>query len=134
MHLRNDDQGFINSEILYTEDFYKELMAMIDKHPHLCSGCGVADGEREYLSGKQRKRPAMVRLCLIDRRGPANDPTNVAMYCTRCRKPDPVWRQSRRLKPTELPQLEFPYPVLEFSCIGWRMRSFELEFLEKLAA
>lgn len=107
----------MTKEIQYTREFFEKLEEMIDKRPHLCRECGARDGERgHYKDGRRKKFPRIVRLCLIDPKGPPNDARNVAMFCTRCRKPNQVWRTPRRLKPSELPQMDFSDKVVELRC------------------
>jgi hypothetical protein len=91
----------------YTKEFFAELEKKIDSRPHRCIQCSAVDGVREYNKDgvTRRKFPTIVRLALIDVNGPANRADNVAMYCTRCRKPPAVWRTPRRIKPSQLEQL-----------------------------
>lgn len=46
-----------------------------------------------------------MRVCVNDLSGPKNQSWNIAMFCTRCRKPNFEWRTPRRIKPSKTPQL-----------------------------
>jgi hypothetical protein len=96
------------SELIYTEAYFDALRKIVDDRPHRCAGCGVADGSKEGKNGGLRKFPAVVRLCLIDATAAPNDPRNVDMYCTACRKAPLGWRTPRRIKPGQLQQLFIP--------------------------
>jgi hypothetical protein len=85
------------SEVIYTEAFFEVLRELIDLRPHRCAKCGIADCCKERWDGRPRKFPAIVRLCLIDELRPPNDPFNVAMFCTRCRKAPLGWGTPRRM-------------------------------------
>jgi len=94
------------TELTYTPEFFTALEKMVDKRPHKCQGCWISDGVRRInKDGSKQHFPSIVRLCLIDPTRPANDVNNIGMYCTRCRKPDQVWKTPRRMKPSSLPQL-----------------------------
>jgi hypothetical protein len=94
------------SEIIYTPEFYGALKQLVDRRPHKCKQCGVSDGTRkENKDGSKQKFERIVRLCVDDPSGKPNDPNNIAFFCTRCRKPDQVWKTPRSIKPSKLPQL-----------------------------
>ena len=95
-------------DLVYTEAYFHALLKIIDQRPHRCAKCGIADGSKEGKNGGLRKFPAIVRLCLVDATKAPNDPRNVAMYCTTCRKAPLGWRTPRRIKPDQLPQLFTP--------------------------
>ena len=96
----------MSEEIVYTPEFFKVREKLVDIRPHKCEQCGIADGARGYnKKGDKKKFPSVVRLCLRDPNGPPNKVWNIAMYCTRCRKPNEVWKTPRRIKPSKLPQL-----------------------------
>ena len=93
-------------EIIYTQEFFAQLEKLVDKRPHECVECGARDGARDFnKKGDRKKFPSVVRLCLADPHGPPNQVWNIAMYCTRCRKPNMEWRTPRRIKPSQLPQI-----------------------------
>jgi len=101
-------------ELIYTPEFYQALTQLVDKRPHVCKQCGVADGTKKWNDdGSRQKFERMVRLCVDDPHLPANDPNNIAFFCTRCRKPDQVWKTPRRIKPSKLPQLFEQKTLLE---------------------
>jgi len=95
-------------DLVYTEAYFDTLRKIIDDRPHRCAKCGIADGSKVGRNGGLRKFPAIVRLCLVDSTKAANDPRNVAMYCTACRKAPLGWRTPRRIKPSDLAQLFTP--------------------------
>jgi hypothetical protein len=98
--------GVAKMAIEYTKEFFAALERLADKHPHKCKRCGIADGAKKFNArGVERKFGAVVRLALIDPSAPPNNASNVAMYCTTCRKAPHEWRTPRRIKPRELPQL-----------------------------
>jgi hypothetical protein len=92
-------------DLIYTQAYFDALRKIVDKRPHRCAGCGIADGSKEGSDGRLRKFPAVVRLCLTDPNDAPNDARNVDMYCTRCRKAPLAWRTPRRMKPAQLQQL-----------------------------
>lgn len=93
-------------EKLYTKKYYEQIQKLVDKHPHRCRDCNVADGWRRInRDGSMQKFPAIVRLALVEPKSPGYEVSNVGMFCTRCRKPDQVWKTPRRIKPQHLPQL-----------------------------
>ncbi len=97
----------MSETLIYLPEFYVAVERKLDRHPHVCRGCGVIDGELVYeKNGRRRKVPAIVRLALIDPNGSPNSAANVDLYCTRCRS-NAEWRQARRTPPSRLPQL-FP--------------------------
>jgi hypothetical protein len=93
-------------DLIYTEEYFQKLKKKQDKRPHRCKECGVPDGARPLdKKGNYLKFPAIVRFALVDPTQPANNADNVALYCTRCRKPTKVWETPRRIKPSQLEQL-----------------------------
>jgi len=101
-----DDCEIKADELFYTPEFFAALLDIIDRRPQRCKSCRIADGERGFnKDGTRKKFPAVVRLC-VDNPGVApNIVSNIAMFCTRCRKPGQEWRTPRRIKPNDLPQL-----------------------------
>ena len=98
----------MESTVEYTSEFFASLEKLLDRHPHTCRACGVADGEKAFRkNGTQDKSAAVVRLALIDPAGPPNRAENVAMFCTKCRRAPRAWQTPRRIPPSKLPQL-FP--------------------------
>jgi hypothetical protein len=93
-------------DLIYTPEFYGALKQLVDKRPHKCKQCRIVDGtKRLNKDGTMQKFPVIVRLCVDDPSGRPNDPNNIAFFCTKCRKPDQVWKTPRRMKPSTLPQL-----------------------------
>ena len=93
-------------DLIYTPEFFGALKQLVDKRPHKCKDCGVADGtKKENKDGSKQRFERIVRLCVDDPSRPANDRNNIAFFCTRCRKPSEVWKTPRKLKPSKLPQL-----------------------------
>jgi len=92
-------------DLIYTPEFYGALKQLVDKRPHKCKQCGVADGtKKENKDGSKQKFERIVRLCVDDPSGKPNDPNNIAFFCTRCRKAPFEWRTPRVIKPSKLPQ------------------------------
>lgn len=77
----------------YSQDFFKQLQRLIDKSQqgfHKCRDCGVVDGgRRANRKGDLGKIKAIVRLALVDPKGPPNEVNNVDFFCTKCRRPPP---------------------------------------------
>jgi hypothetical protein len=93
-------------ELFYTPEFFAALLDLIDKRPQRCKSCRIADGERGFnKDGTRKKFPAVVRLCVDNPAVAPNIVSNIAMFCTRCRKPGQEWKTPRRIKPSNLPQL-----------------------------
>jgi hypothetical protein len=102
------------TELFYTKEFYDALKQMVDRRPHKCKQCGVVDGtKKENRDGSKQRFERIVRLCVDDPHHPSNDVNNIAFFCTRCRKPDQVWKTPRKIKPSKLPQLFSQKTLLE---------------------
>src|SRR5260221_3902393 len=93
-------------ELLYTQEFFAALLLIIDRRPQRCKSCRIADGDGGFSKDDTRKKfPAVLRLCVDNPAVALNIVSNIAMFCTRCRKPGQEWRTQRRIKPSSLPQL-----------------------------
>jgi len=70
----------------YSQEFFKEIERKIDRVARKsCSECGVMDGERpQIVRGKRidirKKTKAIVRLALVDPKGPANVSSELGQF------------------------------------------------------
>lgn len=93
-------------KIDYSQEFFEALKKIVDKHPHICQQCGVADGERVIdKKGNKKKVLHVVRLALKNPQGLPNVASNIAMFCLKCRKPGAEWREPKKMRPKDLPSL-----------------------------
>jgi hypothetical protein len=99
----------------YTESFYEKMNKLVDTPHgyHCCRQCGATDGDfyrygpknPEKEGDPKGKTKAIVRLALIDPKGPPNDARNIGYYCTRCRKGPKENKRISKEERDKLPQL-----------------------------